>query len=104
MAFESLTDEKILELLTCAKHCTHPNTRVKNKSGHEQVNYKLVAVDETNRKFEVYKRQNIREGMEDSYSCGISWIGPNGETITLRRYNGPGHVHPNQLEKKPYIV
>lgn len=37
--------------------------------------------------------------MEDDFSCGISWIAPNGETLTLKRYNGPGHDHTNRLEK-----
>jgi len=44
--------------------------------------------------------QNKREGMEDDFSCGISWLAPNGETLTLKRYNGPNHNHPNHLEKE----
>jgi len=37
--------------------------------------------------------------MEDDFSCGISWLAPNGETLTLKRYNGPNHDHLNHLEK-----
>lgn len=99
MAFESLTDDKIADLLNCPKHLSNPQARSKNKDGHEQVNYKVTATDGTEHKFEVYKRQNLREGMEDDFSFGISWIAPNGETLTLKRYNGPNHDHPNHLEK-----
>ncbi len=37
--------------------------------------------------------------MEDDFSCGISWVSPSGEVLTLKRYNGPNHDHPNHLEK-----
>lgn len=100
MAFESITDNKIQELLACKKRLTNPNARSRMKDGHEQVNYKVVALDERGHEFEVYRRQNKREGMEDDFSCGISWIAPNGETLTLKRYNGPNHNHTNHLEKE----
>lgn len=99
MAFESLTDDKIAYLLNCPKRLTNPQARSKNKEGHEQINYKVTSMDGSGHEFEIYKRQNLREEMEDDFSCGISWIAPNGETLTLKRYNGPNHDHPNQLEK-----
>ena len=37
--------------------------------------------------------------MDDDFSCGISWVAPNGEILTLKRYNGSSHNHPNHLEK-----
>jgi hypothetical protein len=98
MAFESLKDEKIIELLQCPKRLTNSMARNKSKEGHNQVNYKVVSTDGSDEKFEVYKRQNSREGMEDDFSCGISWIAPNGENLTLKRYNGPSHDHSNHLE------
>jgi len=100
MAFESLTDDKIAELINCPKRLTNPQTRSKNKDGHEQVNFKAIALDDSGHEFEIYKRQNLRDGMEDDFSCGISWLAPNGETLTLKRYNGPNHDHPNHLEKE----
>lgn len=99
MAFESLSNDKIADLLNCPKQLTNPQTRSKHKDGHEQVNYKAIATDGSEHEFEIYKRQNLRDGMEDDFSCGISWIAPNGETLTLKRYNGPNHDHPNHLEK-----
>ena len=100
MAFESITDKIIQELFACRKRLTNPHARSRLKDGHEQVNYKALALDESGHQFEVYKRQNMRNGMEDDFSCGISWLAPNGETLTLKRYNGPNHNHPNHLEKE----
>lgn len=53
MAFESLTDDKLYDLLNCAKRCTNPQARTKSKDGHEQVNYRIVALDDTNHEFEL---------------------------------------------------
>lgn len=100
MAFESITDEKIAELLNCPKHLKNPQARSKQKAGHEQFNYKAVALDGTGHEFVIYKRQNLRVGMEDDFSCGISWVALSGETLTLKRYNGPSHNHANYLEKE----
>jgi hypothetical protein len=99
MAFESLTDDKIADLINCPKHLTNPQAKSKNKEGHEQVNFRAVALDDSGHEFEIYKRQNLRDGMEDDFSCGISWLAPNGETLTLKRYNGSSHDHLNHLEK-----
>ncbi len=98
MAFESLTDDKIADLLNCTKRLTNPQARRKSKDGHEQINYHASSTDGSQHEFEIYRRQNLREGMEDDFSCGISWIAPNGETLTIKRYNGPNHNHPNHLE------
>lgn len=100
MSFESTTDDKIDELLKCPKRLTNPQARAKMKEGHNQINYKVVSTDKNDHQFELYKRQNLREGMEDDYSCGLSWVAPNGDSLTLRRYNGPNHNHPNHLEKE----
>lgn len=98
MAFESLTDDKIMDLLNCPKQFTNPQSRKKVLDGSEQVNYKVVATDDSGHIFQVYLRQNIRPNMEKDFSCGISWISPNGEAITLKRYNGASHPHKNHLE------
>jgi hypothetical protein len=100
MAFESITDEKIAELISIPKRVVNPGTRSKSKDGHEQYNYKLKSISDDDMEFELYARQNLREGMIDDFSCGISWIAPNGESFTLLRYNGPNHNHPNQLENE----
>lgn len=100
MAFESLTDDRISDLINYPKVLTNPQAKSKQKYGHEQVTYKVFATDGSSREFEVYKRQNLRNGMEDDFSCGISWIAPNGESFILKRYNGSSHDHQNQIEKE----
>ena len=85
--------------LSVPKHLTNPQARSKEIEGRQQQNYKVVATDDSGYRFEIYKRQNLRPGMEDDFSCGISWVAPNGETLTLARYNGKAHSHRNKIEK-----
>jgi hypothetical protein len=98
MAFESLTDDKIMDLLNCPKRLSTPHARKKIMDGNEQVNYKVIATDGSDYIFQVYLRQNLRPNMEKDFSCGISWISPSGEAVTLKRYNGASHSHKNHLE------
>lgn len=100
MAFESITDEKVSELMKIPKRVTNPNTKIKSKDGHNQVNYKVECLNDSEYEFELFTRQNMREGMDDDFSCGLSWVAPNGETLVLCRYNGPSHKHPNRLENE----
>jgi len=41
--------------------------------------------------FELYLRQNQMD--IDNFSCGLSVIKPNGQRLTLLRYNGSNHSH-----------
>jgi hypothetical protein len=100
MAFESITDTKVEELIKLPKRVTNANIRAKLKDCHEQVNYSLICTTDDKYRFELYTRQNKMEGMEDDFSCGLSWVAPNGETLTLCRYNGSSHNHPNHLENE----
>jgi hypothetical protein len=100
MPFESITDNKIIELLRLPKRVANPNIRAKLKDGHEQFNYNVSCIDSDKYRFELYTRQNKREGMEDDFSCGLNWVAPNGETLILCRFNGPNHNHPNHLENE----
>ena len=100
MAFESITDNKLAELLKLPKRISNLGIRPKMKDGHEQFNYILSCIGNDKYRFELYTRQNKREGMEDAFSCGLNWVAPNGETLTLCRYNGPNHDHPNHLENE----
>lgn len=98
MAFESITDRQISKLLSCPKLIRNPLSHKIIKDGHEQYNYKAIALDESKHEFMIYLRQNLREGMEDDFSCGMSWLAPNGETLSLIRYNGSSHNHKNHIE------
>lgn len=100
MAFESITDTKVKELLRLPKKISNPTVHSKMKDGHEQYNYTVVCKDNDKYSFELYTRQNKRDGMEDDFSCGLSLISSNGKSLTLCRYNGPNHNHPNHLENE----
>lgn len=85
-------------VVKCPKRITNPNARTTMKAGHEQTNYKVISTDENEHAFTFFTCQNSREGMENDFSCGLNWNAPNGETLTLCRYNGSSHNHPNHLE------
>lgn len=98
MSFELITDQKIRELIEMTKRVTNPTTRTNHKVGHDQKNYTLTSDD--GEEFNLYLRQNTMEGMEDDFSCGLSWISETSEVLTLLRYNGSSHDHPNPMEKE----
>ena len=96
MGLEVITDELIEKLLTVKKTVDNPRARIKNEDGNERVNFNLS--DDEGNKFVLYQRQNTILGMDDDFSCGLSWVMPSGENFTLVRYNGPSHNHPNKIE------
>lgn len=97
MGYESVTEEKINQLVAMKKRVTNPNARKSDKGSHSQLNY-TVKGEEEGYDFQLYMRQN--KLLEDDFSCGLSWLMPSGEILTLRRYNGPNHRHSNRLEKE----
>lgn len=94
MGIESITDQRIRELLTVSKRVTNPNVREIDKGSHRQKNYKVKGIN--GEKFSLYLRQS--KLVEDDFSCGLSLQMVSGETLTLVRYNGSSHPHPNRLE------
>ncbi|MCX6178278.1 MAG: hypothetical protein NT163_02730 [Chlorobiales bacterium] len=98
MAFESITDEFIEELISCRKMVSNPKTREVVKPGHKQINYIVKALDDSGHIFELFARQNLADGMADDFSCGLRWLAPNGESLIICRYNGSSHPHRNKVE------
>lgn len=101
MAFDGITDAELEHLRRMPKHVLNPKARAANKDLCEQYNYSLGSEDGEHR-FQLYTRQNLRPGMEDSFSCGLNVVRHNGESLTLCRYNGPSHPHRNHLEKEHF--
>lgn len=95
MGIEALNDDKIEELITVFKRVVKPKVNWSDKTSHRQKNYDVMDTDgrET---FTVYVRQNLR--ITDDFSVGLLWHSPDGEKLTLVRYNGPSHPHRNHLE------
>lgn len=96
MGLEIITDELIDSLLKTPKQVENPHARIKRDSGNERVTY--ILLDDEENRFNLYKRQNYKSGMEDSFSCGLPYLLPDGGVFTLIRYNGSGHNHINKLE------
>ena len=88
MNFDQLTDENIDALITLPKTVTNPSARWQNKPGHKQCNYKLKGGDHS---FELYLRQNLNNS--NDFSCGLKIIKPDGQPLTLSRYNSGSHIH-----------
>jgi hypothetical protein len=96
MAFESLTDERIETLLRMPKRVTNPTARNVADANHDKRDYVVESTDGAER-FKLFVRQN--KTISDDFSCGLQWLPAGGESLTLIRYNGSSHEHPNKLEE-----
>jgi hypothetical protein len=88
MNFDLLTDADIAQLIALPKRVSNPSVRWQDKPGHKQRNFK---VDGGGYSFELYLRQSFHN--PDDFSCGLKVIKPDGQPLTLLRYNGGGHIH-----------
>jgi len=88
MNFDQLTDEDIQVLITLPKRISNPSVRWQEKPGHRQRNFKASVGDHV---FELYMRQSLHDSTD--FSCGLKIIKPDGQPLTLLRYNGGSHVH-----------
>lgn len=88
-----LTDEEIARLLALPKTITNPRAREKHQKGSIRLNYSATADGAS---FDVYVRQNLL--VPDAFSCGLTYLHPSGEKVTLMRCNGGYHAHGNPLE------
>jgi hypothetical protein len=100
MSFESLTDEDIRKMIEMPKIAEKGEAKEKDKEGHIGTNWFAVAKEDKNIRFSIYKRRSSSH--ENDYSCGLAWIAPNGECLTLTRYNGNSHPHTNHHEKEKF--
>src|SRR5713226_10484977 len=96
MSFESLTDDKIQQLLKTRKRVTSPKAREVADANHMKRDY-TVKSDDEQEDFVLFTRQN--KTVTEDFSCGLRWIAPGSEGLILARYNGASHPHPNHLER-----
>lgn len=89
-----LIDAEIERLIALEKSVINPRAKKLEKRGSEQINYEAEAA--TGEKFRVYVRQNMR--IPEGFSCGLLYLAPSGEPVTLTRYNGSDHEHANPLD------
>lgn len=94
MAIEEITDREIAELVAVRKEIQSGSSVPTDKGSHLQKNFE--AISEDGHRFSIYTRQSKK--IANHFSCGLLWHLPSGEKLTLRRYNGPSHLHVNRLE------
>ncbi|MBZ4212078.1 MAG: hypothetical protein LAD29_13185 [Rhodoferax sp.] len=97
MGIETLTDEKIAQLLATPKRVENPQAREKQEGQHIKRDYRIVSDDGDNR-FALFTRQSTR--IADGFSAGLLWHAKTGEEVMLLRCNGANHFHPNVLERE----
>jgi hypothetical protein len=95
MAFESLTDERIEQLLLMPKRVTNPAARNVEDANHDKREY-IVQSSDGSERFRLFVRQN--KTIDDDFSCGLQWLPAGSEELILARYNGSSHSHPNRIE------
>ncbi len=97
MGIETLTDEKIAQLLACLKRVENPQARERQEGKHSRRDYRVVSEDGQHR-FGLFTRQSAR--IVDGFSAGLLWYAKTGEEVMLLRCNGSDHLHPNVLERE----
>lgn len=90
----NFTDVQLLALRATPK-VAKGRAKQRSLSGHAEQDYALS--DAQGNQYSLYVRQNER--IANNFSCGLLLITPNGEKLTLTRYNGDDHTHCNSLEK-----
>lgn len=97
MGIETLTDEKIAQLLACPKRVENPQAREKQEGKHLRRDYRVVS-DDGEHRFALFTRQSTK--IAAGFSAGLLWHAKTGEEVTLLRCNGSDHPHPNALERE----
>lgn len=92
-----LSDDDIIKLIKCQKQTTN-RPKCTPDFRHKKKNYYLTCKDFPDHQFMLYYRQNNEEN--DDYSVGLMVIFPCGKQLTLIRFNGSSHCHPNRIEKE----
>ena len=97
MGLETLTDEKIAQLLALPKRVENPQSREKVEGKHRRRDYRVIS-DDGGHRFTLFTRQSTR--IANGYSAGLLWHAKSGEDVILLRCNGSDHPHPNVLERE----
>lgn len=97
MGLETLTDEKIAQLLALPKRVENPQSREKAEAKHKRRDYRVVSDDGAHR-FTLFTRQSTK--IAEGFSAGLLWHAKSGEDVILLRCNGSDHPHPNVLERQ----
>ena len=97
MGIETLTDERIAQLLAAPKHVENPQARERPEGKHLRRDYRVVS-DDGEHRLALFTRQSTK--IPDGFSVGLLWHAKTGEDVMLLRCNGSDHPHPNALERE----
>ena len=95
MDLRQLSDVDISSLIKCKKESI-TSAKISNDYRHKKKNYSLSAPDFPDYQFSLFYRQSLEE--DDDYSVGLLVTFPTGKVLTLIRFNGSSHCHPNKIE------
>lgn len=96
MSFIETVDSSFLDRLRLEPKRVARWTKDKVEAKHQKSSCDVISPAESGLLFRVYLRQSLI--LADNFSCGIEWKSPDGEWITLARYNGSSHPHTNKLD------
>ena len=98
------TKAELEGLRALPKRVTNPRARwlekPKARPAHRQRNFQAVGQQDETARFLIYQRRNLAD--ESDFSCGITYLARDGSSLTLARYNGPGHEH-GAIAYRPHI-
>ncbi len=97
MGLETLTDDKIAQLLTLPKRVENPRSQEKIEGKHRRRDFRVTSNDGDHR-FTLFTRQSTK--IANGFSAGLLWHAKSGEDVILLRCNGSDHPHPNALERE----
>lgn len=104
MPIRLYTDDELAALRVMPKRVTNSGARwsekPKAKPAHRQRVFQVSGLEDEAAHFSIYQRQSLDD--EHDFSCGISYLPSGGPTLTLARYNGPGHEH-GDIVFRPHI-
>jgi hypothetical protein len=104
LAFADICSEELLfKLRTTPKRVTKwlAKNRMKPSDDPSHIEWTCEAISSDGELFIIYMRQSL--GLEDDFSCGIAWKSPNGEQVTIARYNGSSHDHKNRSDGATFV-
>lgn len=104
MNLRHYTDVELDELRSLLKRVTNPGARwldkPKVRPGHQQRSFQAIGEDDDEARFSIYQRQNLTDARD--FSCGITYLPRGSSSLTLARYNGPGHEH-GDIAYRPHV-
>ena len=99
MSLETLSDERINELLICAKRVVSSSVKEKLIDRDLRKDYQVNSLD-NQFGFILFTRQSTF--ILENFTAGLRWKSKTGEEIILMRCNGSDHVHGNKIEQTKF--